>query len=107
MPLANIGNNNNGVLRTQVQEPQSGGATNNTTNNAKNKVNKYNLKYLFDNIINLDNYVDIVGKKSNTETAKINNQLMLQLKIKNLLVVLIRDVLTQHTAGLRIPNRFI
>ena len=61
------------------------------------------MKYLFDNIINLDNYVDIVGKKSNTETAKINNQLMLQLKIKNLLVVLIRDVLTQHTAGLRIP----
>jgi hypothetical protein len=85
------------------QQPQSGGATNNNTNNAKNKVNKYNLKYLFDNIINLDNYVDIVGKKSNTETAKINNQLMLQIKIKNLLVVLIRDVLTQHTAGLRIP----
>jgi hypothetical protein len=28
---------------------------------------------------------------------------MLQIKIKNLLVVLIRDVLTQHTAGLKIP----
>jgi hypothetical protein len=93
----NRGATNNFTFR---QQPQSGGAT----NNAKNKVNKYNLKYLFDNIINLDNYVDIVGKKSNTETAKINNQLMLQIKIKNLLVVLIRDVLTQkHTAGLRIP----
>jgi hypothetical protein len=92
----NRGATNNFTFR---QQPQSGGAT----NNAKNKVNKYNLKYLFDNIINLDNYVDIVGKKSNTETAKINNQLMLQIKIKNLLVVLIRDVLTQHTAGLKIP----
>jgi len=99
----------------QFQPPQTGGATYNTTNNttnnttsnnAKNKVNKYNLKYLFDNIINLDNYKDIaayVDINGNEEKAKINNQLMLQIKIKNLLVVLIRDVLTQHTAGLRIP----
>jgi len=63
----------------------------------KNKTYKYNLNYLFDNII-YENIYKEVGDKT-----KILKTLKLQLDIKNHLVYYIKNLLIQYTTGIKIP----